>query len=1083
MAHAPAASASPSGAAASAAAAAATPELALLLQSVQRDINVLTDATSDRLTKRGALQRLRKQLAAAAPAPGNAADAAALVAHAIRPLLRTFDDPVEACREHGLDLVQTLWVKAGRPCARHDVLYLLVPALTSRLGAVHGGGGGGGTAAGGAASEPTLARETSEEIRMAAVRFLGELLRAAGRDAAPYVVTLVPTLRRCLADAFPDVQKETCAIVAALATAMPEIVKLDAAPLALTLAKAVLGHRHATVRVKGLHALGAVALTDDAVIDKVWRDTLWPMTRDASGQVKAALYETAATWLQQCRDRWVYAPSLLVLLLVGLEDPALPELQQRCRERLVAVGAVYERDYEDRVRGARHTSSDPALGLQFCLREHLSKIVDQLLPFLADWQIGSRLMAARAVAGLVPLVGAYVTGRVLDLATALLPLVGPTASDAATAATAARAVRAIGHHVAPAVWFDFVQHHGRAVAALPLAPAATAVPDAQRLISSTTPTASEAAAPSAAAATTSVLRTEAKLRQLAFLAAALDGAMDGQLPALVAPMALDTNAGAAAGAAPTSIALLLLDALQRLDLAVETPDVARAVVAILQRIVTSPTLLGQLMSPSPDTAAVAPPAGIIGCGELALLRLVWQALAAVLRRPAAATATAALAPLSAQTQHADDLAEARQINGRLMDAWAATASGMTTVLPSGPSASAAVTPDAIVTRVAPAVLHAMAAPGPDPLATSALLRAFLVLYPACAVHHLAAVVDLLAVFSAGDPPLPELQEQAIDAFWSDVRDMFAAGLDAVAATDGASALTAAGLAAMWNACIAAAVWRAGPRPRLRRAAALAVAARLLTLATARPSDAVAPRLAAAGILADPVPRVLCSSLDDDLLAIRSAAVQTVEGYLEAQQLLLLATQPPPHAATTAADAADAAVEASLPPYDAAQDAVCDAYKDLFWELLKRLDDASDAVRVQAVVCLQVWCAVAPTAWQRSSPSSSSAAPMPMPSFLDSSAPQASVHQTLLVHLDDPNPQVADAIMQLLTVAWGPTAPSTAPSASAVVLPAAETLRVLESNGWLTDADAAADAGVPARRFRHPERLQALAAAARARIAA
>ena len=69
---------------------------------VQRDINILSEATSDRLAKKRALEKIQKEL----KSETDALVATETFKLVVRPLLKCLSDPVEKCRELAVTIIE-----------------------------------------------------------------------------------------------------------------------------------------------------------------------------------------------------------------------------------------------------------------------------------------------------------------------------------------------------------------------------------------------------------------------------------------------------------------------------------------------------------------------------------------------------------------------------------------------------------------------------------------------------------------------------------------------------------------------------------------------------------------------------------------------------------------------------------------------------------------------------------------------------------------------------------------------------------------------------------------------------------------
>jgi hypothetical protein len=136
----------------------ATEELTSAVASMQRHLNCLSDA--DRATRRGGLDSLRARLSRGsdgAPPPAPPLLQALLVGPLMRPLCGLLADPVEGLRLGVLTLLRDAVRQLPAPGA---LLPGLLPPLVARMGT-------------------TPVQEPAEEVRLAALQLLEELVRGA----------------------------------------------------------------------------------------------------------------------------------------------------------------------------------------------------------------------------------------------------------------------------------------------------------------------------------------------------------------------------------------------------------------------------------------------------------------------------------------------------------------------------------------------------------------------------------------------------------------------------------------------------------------------------------------------------------------------------------------------------------------------------------------------------------------------------------------------------------------------------------------------------------------------------------------
>jgi len=105
-------------------------------------------------------------------------------------------------------------------------------------------------------------------------------------------------------------------------------------------------------------------------------NTLRNLTLDKTGSVREALYKTVSEWLLKLRDRYSYGDKLLPLLFAGFVDE-VPKYQDLCRSYMDEIGALYEYDWESRLKDQLdytpndNNSSKFYLIIYLCLHTHI----------------------------------------------------------------------------------------------------------------------------------------------------------------------------------------------------------------------------------------------------------------------------------------------------------------------------------------------------------------------------------------------------------------------------------------------------------------------------------------------------------------------------------------------------------------------------------------------------------------------------------------------------------------------------------------------------------------------------------------
>eukprot|EP00899_Mesostigma_viride_P025251 jgi/Mesvir1/5910/Mv00679-RA.1 len=251
-----------------------------LLQSMQRDLNCLTDP--DRNTRRKALERLRKRLLEGdpppAPAPGLLQEV--FCGSVLRPLLKLLSDTVEKNRELAVLLLADVTAKIP---TLEGILPEFIPTVASRIGVVP-------------------VQEPSEEVKLALVDLLGgQVLVRGGAALKGYSEELANILSCMCKEAFHDIKKSACRAMCLMADALPAGELVDGHTS--TLLKALignLGHQHAKVRSACLQAVEALVCTGKvvpSVMEELVVPGILPLSQDRSPPVRLALYTSTARWL------------------------------------------------------------------------------------------------------------------------------------------------------------------------------------------------------------------------------------------------------------------------------------------------------------------------------------------------------------------------------------------------------------------------------------------------------------------------------------------------------------------------------------------------------------------------------------------------------------------------------------------------------------------------------------------------------------------------------------------------------------------------------------------------------------------
>ena len=263
-----------------------------LVAAHRRDLNCL--AHENRQIRRRALEKLLK----VADSGSRPEDLAALWSQLRAPALKLFGDSVEKNRE--LSIYVSRGFLAAVPSAEvTSSLPEIIDAVVERIG--------GGCIA-----------ENVEELRLALLELLQELLKRGGKALAPHLPELVPVLGGCLGDAFPDAKKAACALVSSLAETMPADVEAHCAALTAALQQP-LCHQHSRVRSIATDALFALLLVDPSVLNDVGAQ-LTLIATDRAPAVREQSVHALASLLARKPSERAHVQRLLPLLLCALSD-------------------------------------------------------------------------------------------------------------------------------------------------------------------------------------------------------------------------------------------------------------------------------------------------------------------------------------------------------------------------------------------------------------------------------------------------------------------------------------------------------------------------------------------------------------------------------------------------------------------------------------------------------------------------------------------------------------------------------------------------------------------------------------------
>ncbi|KAI8999439.1 armadillo-type protein [Gaertneriomyces semiglobifer] len=407
-----------------------------VVQLLQRDLNILSESSSDRNSKRRALEKVKKETIANSALKVDHVRMRLVFTSLCKILVRLLGDNVEKCRELSAEILMgfTDYVDDITP-----FLAYIVPTIGTRLG-----------------QKEII--EPSEELRLLLVHTLVRLVQLSQAGFAPFVEGTVTILQRTLQDPFPDVKKESCKLVGELARHTSRAVAYHGAAIAKALVYA-LHHRHSNVRTAGLHALRDAIIVDATGLDDVL-EVLFSLRFDKSQSVREQLYATFGEWMLNMPDRWSLSYKLLPVLLSGLSDD-IPQIRDLCKQYMDRIGQLYETEWEDRVKDELDYVQDkaiatgrPRVGCRYLLRDNTQKIVTKAIEGLTDWNSDVRVKAAQVLASLIYYAEDQLTGYTGAILAALYRVLA--GDEEAVMKASIRVAELLGAVIDPNVYLDVV---------------------------------------------------------------------------------------------------------------------------------------------------------------------------------------------------------------------------------------------------------------------------------------------------------------------------------------------------------------------------------------------------------------------------------------------------------------------------------------------------------------------------------------------------------------------------------------------------------------------------------------------------
>jgi len=299
-----------------------------LVTKHKRDINCLND--EDKNTRKRGIIKLNRELF---KSEVDKEDYFEFYSKELKkPLLRTVEDQVEKCRELSLEII-TKFVENLGDKMKEEVNFI-IPVLLSRINNI---------------PYP----EESEELRLQIVQILRTLVKKFPNELLPFLSDSFVAFSKAALDAFPDVKKETAAVLIELCQQYPNKVEAYCKPIILPLLKN-LSHQHSRVRRAHMETIQQLLLCAPRFIED-FLPKLKDLQEDRSQDVRKLYFNSLKVLLLHIDYTWVktYESSLLLHLMSGLSDDsediekdtitALDEVGLRRKE----LAIKYEEEMDD----------------------------------------------------------------------------------------------------------------------------------------------------------------------------------------------------------------------------------------------------------------------------------------------------------------------------------------------------------------------------------------------------------------------------------------------------------------------------------------------------------------------------------------------------------------------------------------------------------------------------------------------------------------------------------------------------------------------------------------------------------------
>lgn len=427
-------------------------EVTDVIKVLQRDINSLKD--ENRGTRRRALQNIKKALQRSYSKFKKSKNCHILFySYLCQPLLDTFSDAVENCRESAVEIVSdAIESDHVEPAAAATILLpKFAKLLASRV-----------------AKLPY--KETSEEVRLALVTLLHQVLTislsamnttdsSVVRDSvSANLKTLSEILAALLTDKFAEVKKVCCKAVSSLCLIVPNDMHLHFARMLSPLV-ANISHQHHRVRRATLQSLESLVCCAKESLEKHMTERIIPaigrLRFDGTASVRKESVVVLGKWIYEIDEelRKPFQSKILLLLLSAIGDNSaeigklaidtIERTAAKLREQVLNADAPELPsakstmiDFESQeltvptLPPLPEPFSDRPSNLCRGLVQHfLPSILPDVLRDLSDWTSKSRMAAVGLLRGLLVFSESSITSHLPSVLQALIKAIGNPDND------------------------------------------------------------------------------------------------------------------------------------------------------------------------------------------------------------------------------------------------------------------------------------------------------------------------------------------------------------------------------------------------------------------------------------------------------------------------------------------------------------------------------------------------------------------------------------------------------------------------------------------------------------------------------